>query len=180
MANMSCISVARPYAKAAFDCAVEEKELKNWSALLNQAVLVVKNKTMQVLLKDPRFDKMAAYECLLTACERWMFPSGKNFLKLVALHQRLLVLPEIKQLFEDYKAERANQITVQAVSAVPLTETEGLALTTVLEKRLQREIKLDYAVDDSLLGGLVIRVGDLVIDSSVRGKLERLRATLVN
>lgn len=180
MAETSWKSIARPYAKAAFDFAVEEKDLESWSVLLHQATLIVKDKAMQVLLKDPRFDKMAAYECLLAACKRQMFSSGENFLKLIALHQRLLVLPEIKLLFEQYKAERANQITVQAVSAIPLTETEGLALTTVLEKRLQREVKLDYAVDDSLLGGLVVRVGDLVIDSSVRGKLERLRATLVN
>ena len=180
MAGTSWTSIARPYAKAAFDYAVEEKDLESWSALLNQATLIVKDKAMQVLLKDPRFDKMAAYDCLLAACKGWMFSSGEHFLKLIALHKRLLVLPEIEQLFKHYMAERANQITVQAVSAIPLTETEGLALTAVLEKRLQREVKLDYAVDDNLLGGLVVRVGDLVIDSSVRGKLERLRATLVN
>lgn len=180
MADTSLISIARPYAKAAFDYAVKKKDLESWSALLNQATLVVKDKTMHVLLKDPRLDKMVAYECLLTACKPWIFRSGRNFLKLIALHQRLLVLPEIEQLFEQYKAERANQIIVQATSAIPLTEIEDLALRTVLKKRLQQEVKLDYVVDDSLLGGFVVRVGDLVIDSSVRGKLERLRATLVN
>ncbi|MES2141864.1 MAG: F0F1 ATP synthase subunit delta [Pseudomonadota bacterium] len=180
MADMSWTSIARPYAKAAFNSAIENDKLDVWSALLSQTALVVKEKPMQALLKDLRLDKMVAYECLLTVCKSLVFPTGKNFLKLVALNQRLLVLPEIERLFASYKAEQTNQVTAQAISTVPLTKVEGQALAIALERRLQREVKLDYSVDDYLLGGLVVRIGDLVIDGSVRGKLERLRAMLVN
>ncbi len=180
MVDASWISIARPYAKAAFGSAIEGEKLEAWSALLNQAALIVKEKPMQVLLKDLRLDKMVAYECLLAACKPLIFPAARNFLKLVTLHQRLLVLPEIERLFTSYKAERANQVTAQAISAVPLTKLEGQTLAIALERRLRREVKLDYSVDDYLLGGLVVRIGDLVIDGSVRGKLERLRAMLVN
>ncbi|MDQ8039943.1 MAG: F0F1 ATP synthase subunit delta [Rickettsiella sp.] len=177
---MNWTSIARPYAKAAFEIAIKGKQLDAWSVLLDQTALIVKEEPMQILLKDLRLDKMVAYECLLLACESMIFTAGKNFLKLIALHQRLLVLPEISRLFANYKAKQANQVTVKAISAVSLTKPEGQALTMALERRLQREIKLDYTVDDYFLGGLVIRVGDLVIDGSVRGKLERLRAKLVN
>lgn len=180
MADVSWLSIARPYAKAAFDSAVEEKKLDVWSALLKQAALLVKERPMQRLLKDPRFDKMLAYECLSVACKSLLFCEGENFLKFVAFQKRLLVLPEIENLFARYKAEQANQVTAQVISAIALTKTETQALEAALEKRLRREIKLNYFVDESLLGGLVVRIGDLVIDSSVRGKLGRLRTTLVN
>ena len=180
MADTSWASIARPYAKAAFSSAIENDNLDVWSVLLGQTALLVKEKPMQALLKDRRLDKMVAYECLLAACKPLVFQEGKNFLKLLALYQRLLVLPEIERLFASYKAEKTNRVTAQAISAVSLTKIEEQTLANALERRLQREIKLDYSVDDYLLGGLVIRIGDLVIDSSVRGKLERLRATLVN
>ncbi len=178
MANL--ISIARPYARAAFACALEEKNLDAWSTLLAQAAKIIKGKAMQVLLRNPRIDKMEAYECLLALCKSLMFPFGKNFLKLMALKQRLLVLPEIEYLFQQYKAERAKQVTAHAISAVPLTKVEQQTLVNALSQRLQRQVILEQHIDNYLLGGLVIRVGDLVIDSSVRGKLERLRATLVN
>jgi F-type H+-transporting ATPase subunit delta len=174
------ISIARPYAKAVFDLAIATRELDIWSALLNQAALIVKEKPMQILLQDPRFDKMVAYECLLIACKSSLFADGENFLKLVALHQRLLILPEIKRLFDTYSAEQANHITAQAISVVPLTQEERQTLIATLEKHVCRRVTLDYHIDNHLLGGLVIRIGDLVIDSSVRGKLERLRTVLVN
>lgn len=173
-------SLARPYANAAFEFAMAENELDKWSNLLNQVTLIIKEKPMQTLLSDPRFDKMIPYECLLAACKSFLFLTGKNFLNLVAFHQRLLVFPEIKRLFDNYRAEQTSQITAQAISVVPLTREEGKILISTLEKQFKRRVTLDYHIDSSLLGGLIVRLGDLVIDSSVRGKLERLRTALVN
>lgn len=174
------ISIARPYAEAAFVCAKETNNMDAWSTLLKQAVKIIKEKSMQELIKNPCIDKMIAYECLLELCKAVIFPLGKNLLKLMAVNQRLLVLSEVKDLFERYKAAQAKEITAYAVSAVPLTKMEEQTLKKLLSKRLQSHIKLDHHADETLLGGLVVRVGDLVIDDSVRGKLDRLRATLVN
>ena len=174
------VSIARPYAEAAFDCALNKNDLSAWSLLLKQAARVIKEKSMQTLLKNPCIDKIVAYECLLEFCKTVIFPFGKNFLKLMAVNQRLLVLPEVEDLFGRYKAELAKEVTAYAISAVPLTKMEEQTLEKVLSERLQSHIKLDHHTDKNLLGGLVVRVGDLVIDGSVRGKLERLRATLVN
>jgi F-type H+-transporting ATPase subunit delta len=173
-------SIARPYARAAFACALDENNMDAWSSLLKQTTKIINEKSMQNLLKNPCIDKMIAYECLLEFCKTVIFPFGKNFLKLMAVNQRLLVLPEVKDLFERYKAELAKEVTAYAISAVPLTKIEEQSLVSVLSKRFQSHIKLDSHTDKNLLGGLVVRVGDLVIDDSVRGKLERLRATLVN
>jgi F-type H+-transporting ATPase subunit delta len=173
-------SIARPYARAAFACATDKNNVDAWSALLKQAVRIITEKSMQTLLKNPCIDKMVAYECLLEFCKAVIFPLAKNFLKLMAVNQRLLMLPEVEHLFERYKAAQAKEVTAYAVSAVPLTKMEEQSLVKVLSERFQSHIKLDHHTSKDLLGGLVVRVGDLVIDDSVRGKLERLRATLVN
>lgn len=173
-------SIARPYARAAFACAVDKNNVDAWSALLKQAVKIINQKSIQNLLKNPCIDKMVAYECLLEFCKSVTFLSGKNFLKLMALNQRLLVLPEVEGLFEKYKATQDKEVTAYVISAVTLTKMEEQTLKKILSDRLQSHIKLVHHTDENLLGGLVVRVGDLVIDDSVRGKLERLRATLVN
>lgn len=173
-------SIARPYARAAFACATDKNNIEAWSLLLKEAVRVIKAKSMQNLLKNPCVDKMLAYECLLEFCKAVIFPFGKNFLQLITVNQRLLILPEIADLFERYKATQAEEVTAYAISAVPLNKMEEQALKKILSERFQRKIKLDHHTDKNLLGGLVVRVEDFVIDGSVRGKLERLRATLVN
>lgn len=177
---MSPISIARPYAQAIFAYAVEKKKLAAWSALLTQAEKVIKVESMQSLLKNPCIDKMEAYECLLVLCKSVIFAAGRNFLRLMALNRRLLVLPQVKYLFEQYKAEQDKQVVAHVTSAIALTKSEEKNLLSALSQRLQRQVILYQHVDDYLLGGLIVRIKDLVIDDSVRGKLERLRATLVN
>jgi F-type H+-transporting ATPase subunit delta len=178
MANFT--SIARPYARAAFASASDKNNVDAWAVLLEQAAKIINEKSMQNLLKNPCIDKMVAYECLLELCKTVIFPLAKNFLKLMAVNQRLLMLPEVEDLFERYKAARVKELTAYAISAVPLTKMEEQSLIKVLSERFQSHIKLDHHTSKDLLGGLVVRVGDLVIDDSVRGKLERLRATLVN
>ena len=173
-------SIARPYARAAFACASDKNNVDAWSTLLKQTVKIINEKSMQNLLKNPCIDKMVVYDCLLEFCKAVIFPFGKNFLKLMTVNQRLLMFPEVERLFEHYKAELAKEVKAYAISAVPLTKMEEEVLEKALSKRFQSHIKLDHHTNKDLLGGLVVRVGDLVIDDSVRGKLERLRATLVN
>lgn len=172
-------SIARPYARAAFASALDKKNVDAWSALLKLAAKIINEKSMQDLLKNPCVDKMVAYECLLEFCKAAIFPFGKNFLKLMAVNRRLLILPEVEHLFERYKAEQAKEVTAYAISAVPLTKIEEQSLIKVLSERFQSHIKLDHHTNKDLIGGLVVRVGDLVIDGSIREKLKRLRAKLV-
>ena len=174
------LAVARPYATAAFNNAIAHGAVSHWSALLQQTTRVVQQDSMQQLLHDPRFSKELMGECLLAACQPFLFEAGTNFLMLLTTNRRLLILPAIECLFASYYALHANQTSVQAISSIPLSTAEAKALALALEKRLKNTIKLSYTVDPSLLGGLMLKIGDLVIDASVRGTLERLRATLVN
>jgi F-type H+-transporting ATPase subunit delta len=174
------LSVARPYAKAVFAQAIEDNELKAWSILLDQVRLVIETKPMQALLGDPRIDSQIALACLLELCAPQLFEKGKNFLKVVALHRRLLALPAINDLFTHYKRKQANQVSAKVMSVVPLDKTEEQALKHALEARLHQKVMLEYALAPQLLGGLTIQIENFVIDNSLRGKLERLRATLMN
>ncbi len=101
---------------------------------------------MQNLLKNPCIDKMVAYECLLEFCKAVIFPFGKNFLKLMAINQRLLILPEVEDLFERYRAELAKEVTAYVISTVPLTKMEQKVLEKVLSERFQNryEISMPY------------------------------------
>lgn len=174
------LSVARPYAKAAFAQALEDNHLKAWIALLNQLSVVVEAKPVQTLLSDRRIPPEEALACLFELCAPQLFEKGKNFLKIVGLNRRLLALPAINQLFTVYKAKQAHQINAKVTSVVPLQKTEEHALKQSLETRLHQKVTLDYAIDPQLLGGLTIQIENFVIDNSLRGKLERLRATLMN
>ncbi|WP_010598827.1 ATP synthase F1 subunit delta [Rickettsiella massiliensis] len=101
-------------------------------------------------------------------------------MKVVALNRRLLALPAISELFVLYKRKQVNQVNAKVTSVVPLDKTEEQALKHALEGRLHQKVTLEYVLDPQLLGGLTIQIENFVIDNSLRGKLERLRATLMN
>jgi len=104
---------------------------------------------------------------------------GQEFFKTLAKHDRFAVIPEISELFEEYKAEQERTIKVQVAAATPLSKEGQERLVQTLKKRLQREVVLECKVDESLIGGLIIQADDLVIDGSIRGKLARLQAELM-
>jgi F-type H+-transporting ATPase subunit delta len=105
---------------------------------------------------------------------------GSNFLKTLAENRRLGLLPEIAAMYEQLRAEVENIADVQVTSAVPLDEAQRQRLTTALKKRLNRDVRLHCDVDASLVGGAVVRSGDLVIDGSLKGRLERLASAITN
>ncbi len=176
----SKITIARPYARAAFVVAVKDKAVPVWSQLLNTARLVVEDKRVQTLLKNPRLTAEQKYTWLADICAGAMFTGGQNFFKLLANRHRLDILVEIADLFEIYRIEQEKTLSVQVTAAFPMTVTEQQQLAKALQSLLQRSVVLECNVDQSLLGGIVIRANDLVIDGSVRSKLERLATTLLN
>jgi len=172
--------IARPYAKAVFAIAVQQKTIKAWSELLQLAAYVVKQAKVQALLDDPRVTAQQVCEFLLNVCRARLTEEGKNFFKTLAGHDRFAVIPEISELFEEYKAEQERIIKVQVAAASPLNNEEQERIAQTLKKRLQREVVLECKIDSSLIGGLVIQADDLVIDGSIRGKLVRLQTELMS
>lgn len=170
-------TVARPYAKAAFDFAVEKGAVDNWLEMLVFAAEVAQNDTMTSYLSGGASVEQAT-DLFLKVCDEQLDSNGQNFIKVLAENERLLVLPQVLELFSELKAEYEKEISVDVTSAVKLKAAQQKVISAALEKRLARKVKLNCVVDANVVSGLLIKAGDLVIDGSVRGKLDRLATTM--
>ena len=171
-------TLARPYAKAAFEHAQAHQQLASWSAMLGLAAAVSQDDTMQRVLKAPRLTSADKAATFIEVCGDKFDAQVRNFLSIVSENNRMELLPEIADMFELYKAEREQSVDVDVTSAFALNDEQQDKLAKVLSARLGREVRLHAAEDASLIGGVVIRAGDLVIDGSVRGKLAKLAEAL--
>lgn len=170
-------TVARPYAKAAFDFAVEQGALEQWHEMLAFAAEVAVNEQVATFLKSASSRSHTA-DVFVGVCGEQLNENGQNFIKVMASNERLSVLPEVARLFGTLRAEYDKEVTVEITSAVALSDAQLATLSAALEKRLERKVKLNCSVESSVIGGLLIKAGDLVIDSTLRSKLERLANSL--
>lgn len=173
-------TVARPYAKAAFEYANAEGklELAIWSTQLSFAAAIVQNADFARYLSRPSMTVAEQETALFAACGGELSASVRNFLSLVAANKRLMALPAIAELYETLKAQAENTADVTVTSAFAMSDTQEDALAKQLAAKLGARINILTEVDPALIGGVIIRTGDLVIDASVRGKLAKLTATL--
>jgi F-type H+-transporting ATPase subunit delta len=171
-------TLARPYALAAFECAREKKTLPVWDALLTTAAEVAQDPVVTRLLASPdtTSTKLAKFFCdVLTK----MLDSEKsNFIHLLAERKRLALLPEIAELFKSYRATFEKTLNVTVITATAMDEKMKNKIRENLTKRLKQQISIECETDSSLMGGVVIRAGDKVIDSSVQSQLKRLLDSL--
>ena len=170
-------TIARPYAKAAFDFAVEANAVESWLEQLTFAAQVSLDNTIQAYLSGGASVEQAT-TLFMNVCGEQVESKGQNFLKLLAENHRLLALPQVLEQFCELKAEHEKTVNVDVTSAVKLKAAQTKTLSAALEKRLARKVKLNCKVDKSIISGLVIQAGDMVIDGSVKGKLNRLTQTL--
>lgn len=170
-------TIARPYAKAAFEYAVESKTIQGWQEMLAFSAEVAVNEQVKPLLTGSVADDKLA-EIFVQLCGEQLDHNGQNFIKVLAENRRLPALPEILVLFNAYKAEYEKEVDVEITSAVELDEKQKQEISVSLEKRLTRKVKLNCSVDPVLIAGVVIKAGDTVIDGSVRSKLNRLADAL--
>jgi F-type H+-transporting ATPase subunit delta len=170
-------TIARPYAKAAFDFALEADAIESWLEQLAFAAEVSQDDTIQTYLSGGVSVEQAT-TLFISVCGEQVDSKGQNYLKLLAENHRLLALPQILEQFCELKAEHEKTVNVDVTSAVKLKAAQTTALSTALEKRLARKVKLNCKVDKSLISGLLIQAGDMVIDGSVQGKLSRLSQSL--
>ena len=171
-------TLARPYARAAFETAVASGQLESWSAGLGLLAALVQQEKVALFLSQPSCSWESLSAGLLDLAGNEVNENVGNFIRLLASNKRLVLLAEIVSLFEALKAESEKTIDVEVVSAFAMDDASSKALVAALKTRLQRDVKLSTSVDRSLIGGLVVRAGDLVIDGSVRGKLNKLSETM--
>ncbi|MFT2796328.1 F0F1 ATP synthase subunit delta [Serratia sp. N21D137] len=171
------ITVARPYAKAAFDFAVENQSVERWQQMLAFTAVVTRNEQMAELLSGAVAPETLS-NTFIAVCGDELDEHGQNFIRVMAENGRLLVLPAVLQQFIELRAALESTVEVEVLSSSALNDTQQAKIIAAMEKRLSRKVKLNCKIDKSVLAGVIIRAGDLVIDGSVSGRLERLADVL--
>jgi len=170
--------VARPYARAAFELAQAKDALQNWDEQLELLAAIAGDAQVRAILGDPRVDRTAKAGLLLDIAEGHLSDEVRNFVQLLAQNGRLPALAAVRTAFAALKAATERRVLARVVSHRKVTQTQEKQLLDALSARFGCEVELECSVDESLLGGVVVRAGDLVIDGSVRGQLNRLAANL--
>lgn len=173
------LTLARPYARAAFEVAHASGALASWSTALNFAAAVAVDPQVAGLGNDPRVEPAQLVAIHLPEGMAADAPFAR-FLEEVAHTGRMALLPEIAALFDQYKLEAESTLKVKVTSALDLDAAQAEALSASLKRRFKREIELDTHVDPALLGGVIIDTGEQVIDGSARGRLQRLASVLTH
>jgi len=182
-------TIARPYARAVFELARDEDDLAGWSDALAVATDLLADGQVVTFLARPAltdeqrlgfltelFSADSGEASLLAGGNE----QGDNFLRLLLEYDRVAVLPEIAEHFEVQKAHVENTVDVTVTSAAPMSAAQQEAVSKALADRLGRSVRLETAIDESLIGGAVIRAGDVVIDGSLRSRLEGLANALIS
>lgn len=172
MAELS--TLARPYAKAAFEYARDKKALSAWLEQLATAAAVAADSVLEAVLNNPSMTAEQQSQTVVDVCGDALGLEVRNYVAILASNKRLGLLPEIYSLFAQYKANHEKSVDVEVISAFDLADATKDKLADVLGKKLEREVKVTTSTDKDLLGGVLIRAGDLVIDGSVRGRLNKL------
>ena len=174
MAELS--TLARPYAEAVFRLAKEKNALGEWADRLNTLAAIVSDERMQAMIADPNTSAERAAELIGSITETG--EAGKSLLTVLAGNDRLLLLPEISAQYEVLKAEAEGVLEATIVSALEMSESQKADVMAALKAKFGRDVQATVEVDASLIGGAVITVGDQVIDGSVKGRLQKMAATL--
>lgn len=171
-------TIARPYAQGVFKLARERDELAHWSEMLDYAAAVARDPNMNALLGSPRLTKAQMADVFIDVCGEKLDEQGRNLIRLLADNRRLILLPTIASQYAELRAEAEKTVNARLITAQPVDAKVEAAVAEALSQRLGLQVRLVTEVDESLLGGAVIRAGDMVIDGSVRGRLEKLASAL--
>lgn len=173
-------TIGRPYAQAAFEYAKENKALDNWQAILSALAGCVVHPEVEQLLKNPSYHAAQQVDLCAALVPKTPDNAQHNFIRLLAESGRLFALPAISALFMAFRAEAEKILPVTVKSAMPLDDGDIKKLGTFLTQKFKRAVTLQIEVDKSLIGGVLIRAGDYVIDGSVRGQLEKLKKAMTD
>lgn len=174
-------SIARPYAKAVFALADEANAHSEWAKALEQLSVISADEDFIGLVNDPRIDSQRLTSLLIelaNAGDQSLPTGGENFINLLVQNDRVEALPDIQQQFTALVAKAKAEVNAEVITAMPLTSDQRNAIASALEARLGLKVNLEETVDTELKGGAVIKAGDMVIDGSAKGRLEKLTAAL--
>lgn len=174
------MTLARPYAKAIFMLAEDAQARQMWSENLKALAALVSNQEVAPLLHDPRVSHDQLFDLMQDILGDQLGVEGLNLVRLLIQNKRLDLVPLIAEQYEALRTEHEGVADVDVISAVPLTAEQLDKLADALTRRLGRKVRLHTHIDESLIGGFIVRTGDLVIDGSVKDRLSRLSSALVH
>jgi len=172
------LTLARPYARAIFDLAQDEKNLAKWSDVVGLLAMIVSDAAMAAAISNPGIAKEKLASAVVAIGGDVFDEKAQNLVKLLVENGRLNLVPAMAELYEGYRAEAESTVQVEVTAATKLNKEEQQQLATALKKRLGRDVDVSCSVDKSLLGGAIIRAGDLVIDGSVSSQMSKLANAL--
>ncbi len=173
------ITIARPYAEAAFKLAREGNKLAAWAEMLEMLEAIVQDERVALLIGDPKIDGSRLESLMLDLCGDRIDGTCRNLVQLLIANHRLSLVPEIRDIFEQLKREQEGLLEAQIYSAFPLNDAQVAPLVSKLEAKYQRKVRAAVSVDPELIGGVKIVIGDKVIDATVRGRLNAMSAALI-
>ena len=171
-------TAARPYANAVYDTAKESNTLDSWSDALANLAAVVSDDQLSELLDNPGTGKSEKGELVLQILGDSLNQQQQNLVKLMAENGRLKIMPDVVEQFEVERAKAENKIEAEVISAFELTAEQTSELVNTLKNKLGKDITLTTTVDESLIGGVVIKAGDTIIDASMKSELDSLTLAL--
>ena len=179
------LTISRPYAKAIFQIASADQQQQEWLQLLTGLSMMVKDPEAQHLLHNPLLDKDALgafffglLEEMLPTLPDGMLEKAKNTIEFLVYEKRMEILPDITELYQRYIAEQQGLVELSVLSAHQLDDAQKNLIQVALEQRFNSKVSVEFSLDKSLIGGLLIRTGNWVMDGSIRGKLSRLAEVL--
>jgi len=171
-------TLARPYAEAVFKRALETKSTSVWSDTLAFLSAVMQDQEMAIIIANPKVEQEQLTQLLLDICQEQIQKEGVNLVKILIENDRVLLAPQISELYESFKAEHEGYLDVEVTSAYALTKEEQKKFATILEKKLDKKVHITASVDKGLIGGFLAKAGDKVIDGSIKGQLQQLAKKL--
>ncbi|WP_422463336.1 F0F1 ATP synthase subunit delta [Endozoicomonas sp. ALB115] len=179
---MELTTCARPYAKAAFEYARDASRLSEWSDMLSLCASVTAYQKVVELLGNPQLSGAQQAETIIGLCQGdgSLDQPFENYLRVLSEHRRLQLLPEIAVLYARLRAEEERSQQVQVTSAYPLSQEQQDKLAEKMAARLGRSVQLVTEIDSSILGGVIVKAGDLVIDGSLRARLGKLADAMIS
>ncbi len=171
-------TAARPYANAVYDLAHESSELDSWSDALTNLAAVVNDAQMSKLLDAPESGKSQKGELIIQVLGDKLNEQQQNLVKLMAENGRLKLMPDVLEQFEVARAKAENKVEAEVISAFELSAKQTSELVNTLKNKLGCEVTLTTTIDKSLIGGVVIKAGDIIIDASMKSQLNSLALSL--
>ncbi|HWP18592.1 MAG TPA: F0F1 ATP synthase subunit delta [Burkholderiaceae bacterium] len=170
-------TIARPYAEALYEVA-RQQDLNQWAAQVDELAAVSANPQLRQFADNPKVTSAQVFDLIVSVVKTPLADGVKNFLRTVIENGRLAALPAIAEQFHALKNEASGVSDALIVSAYPIEPAQLADLVATLEKRFGRKLQAKVEVDPELIGGVRVVVGDEVLDTSVKARLERMKVAL--